>query len=85
MKSYLWVIVLLLASFQGLAIAAQEKSDSKSNPIVDVPTAPLRFLYGGFEGVGTVWDALGTGEKPPKGSLKGKSDPLPVTEHERQF
>ena len=81
-----WVgCVTVIPAYGEVPTKAQEKSDSKSNPIVDVPTAPLKVLYAGFEGVGTAWDALGTGEKPPKGSLKGKEDPLPVTEHERQF
>lgn len=76
--------MLVLLSPQAGA-SGEEAKKEKGNPVIDVPAGVGRFLYSGFDGVGSLFDALGTGDKAQPGSLQGKPDPLPVTEHERQF
>ena len=89
MKKLIFLFLILLGT--GVAIAdepaapapAPKKSDV--NPVISVPAGVFRFLYSAFNGVGSLFDEVGSGYKAPKGSLDGKSDPLPVTSMERQF
>jgi len=64
------------------AIKSEEK---EKNFFVRLPKSIYNFVYSAFNGLGGILDELGTGDKAIEGSLKGKSDPLPITQHERKF
>jgi len=64
------------------AVNSQKKEKHK---MLGIPKSALKFLYSGFEGIGSMMDAVGTGDRPVSGSLKGKADPFPITEHDRRF
>lgn len=76
---------------KGIEVAPKAAEDalkaeqSEPNPLIGIPKGVYEFLLSGFEGAGVWFDQLGTGDKAIQGSFKGKSDPLPVREHERKF
>lgn len=63
----------------------QELKKKGGNPVIDIPVGAAKFLYGGFEGFGSIFDGFVTGDKPPKGSMKGKQDPGPITSFEGRY
>ncbi|MBI4972075.1 MAG: hypothetical protein HZC17_09655 [Candidatus Omnitrophica bacterium] len=67
------------------AAQAQASESQKPNPVLDAPAGVAKFLYGGFQGFGHLFDNFLTGDRAPAGSLKGKEDPLPITHFEGRY
>lgn len=76
---------MLLVGLSSAWAEGQSQDKKSENPILAVPAGTARALYSGFQGFGSAFDGILTGDKAPQGSLKGSQDPMPVTEHERKF
>ena len=75
------LIILPTAFAQDQAQSVVVEKKPGENPIIDIPVGAGRFLYGGFQGFGQMFDGFITGYKAPEKF----GEPGPITQFQDRY